>query len=97
MLPLRLLAALLCLGAFPALSAELDLIQNASARQGVSLNGPWRAIVDPYESGYYDYRYQPQADGGFGANQKPKSPSDLIEYDFDTAGRLQVQIGRAHV
>jgi beta-glucuronidase len=90
MSPFRLISALLCLGVFPALSAELDLIQNASARQGVNLNGLWRAIVDPYESGYYDYRYQPQADGGFGANQKPKSPSDLIEYDFDTADRLQV-------
>jgi beta-glucuronidase len=87
---LRLLSALFCLGVLPALSAELELIQNASARQGVSLNGPWRAIVDPYESGYYDYRYQPQANGGYGANQKPKSPSDLIEYDFDTADRLQV-------
>jgi len=87
---LRLLSALFCLGVLPALSAELDLIQNASARPGVSLNGLWRAIVDPYESGYYDYRYQPQANGGYGANQKPKSPSDLIEYDFDTADRLQV-------
>ena len=90
MSPFRLLSALLCLGVLPALSAEPELIQNASARQGVSLNGPWRAIVDPYESGYYDYRYQPQADGGFGANKKPQSKSDLIEYDFDTAGILQV-------
>src|SRR5665811_2399338 len=87
------LSALLCLGVFPALSAELDLIQNASARQGVTLNGPWRVIVDPYESGYYDYRYKPQADGGFGANKKPQSKSDLIEYDFDTADRLQVPGG----
>ena len=87
---LRLLSALLWLGVFPALGAELELIQNASARQGVTLNGPWRVIVDPYESGYYDYRYKPQADGGFGANKKPQSKSDLIEYDFDTADRLQV-------
>ena len=50
MSPFRLISALLCLGVFPALSAELDLIQNASARQGVNLNGLWRAIVDPYES-----------------------------------------------
>ena len=53
---LRLLSALLCLSAFPAVSAELDLIQNASARQGVNLNGLWRAIVDPYESGYFAFR-----------------------------------------
>ena len=35
---LRLLSALLWLGVFPALGAELELIQNASARQGVTLN-----------------------------------------------------------
>ena len=87
---LRLLSALLCLGVVPAFGAELELIQSTAARHGISLNGPWRAIVDPYESGYYDYRYKPQADGGFGANKKPQSKSDLIEYDFDTADRLQV-------
>jgi beta-glucuronidase len=85
-----LLAALLCLGVVPAYAAELDLIQNASHRQGVSLNGPWQTIVDPYESGYLDYRYRPYADGGFGANKKPKTPSDLIEYDFDSSTRLNV-------
>ena len=81
----RLLSAMICLGVFPALCADLDLIQNASARQGGSLNGQLHAIVDPYESGYYDYRYQPRADGGFGANHKPQSKGDLVEYDFDAA------------
>src|ERR1019366_1202172 len=83
MSPFRLLSAPPSLAVFPPLSPELDLIQSAGARQGVSLNGPWRAIVDPYESGYYAYRYKPQADGGFGANKKRQSKSELIEYDFD--------------
>src|SRR4051794_9851506 len=87
---LRLLSLLACLGVFPALSAELELIHNTSSRHGLSLNGQWRGIIDPYEAGYCDYRYKPQSDGGFGANKKPQSKSDLIEYDFDTAGRLQV-------
>ena len=87
---LRLLSALLCLGVIPTFGADLELIQSTAARHGISLNGSWRAIVDPYESGYYDYRYKPQADGGFGANKKPQSNSDLVEYDFDTADRLQV-------
>ena len=77
-------------GRFPGAGAESELIQNTASRHGLSLNGRWRAIVDPYESGYFDYRYKPQSDGGFGANKKPKSKSDLIEYDFDTADRLQV-------
>ncbi len=79
---------LLAAGALHAQS--IQLIQNASAREGLSLNGAWQTIVDPYESGYYDYRYKPQKDGGYAANKKPKDKSDLVEYDFDTAGRLQV-------
>src|SRR5712671_6446493 len=86
----RVLFVLLWLGVIPALGAELGLIQSTASRRGISLNGQWRVIVDPYESGYFDYRYKPQADGGFGANKKPKSDSDLVEYDFDSADRLQV-------
>jgi beta-glucuronidase len=46
-------------------------------------------IVDPYESGYYNYRYQP-SDNGYFRNAKPKSKSDLIEYDFDKSATLKV-------
>ena len=81
------------------------LIQNVPGRQTIDLNGAWRAIVDPYEAGYLDYRYRPYADGGMGANKKPKSPGEFVEYNFDSAGELMVpgdwntqrQIGRAHV
>src|SRR5205085_96264 len=40
-------------------------------------------------SGFYDYRYQPSRNGYF-KNAKPKSKSDLIEYDFDSSGSLKV-------
>jgi beta-glucuronidase len=64
-------------------------IQNTDARKTTSLDGEWRMIVDPYESGFYDYRYQPSANGYF-KNAKPASKSDLIEYDFDKSGTLKV-------
>jgi len=67
-----------------------ELIQNVRARAGMSLSGPWRTIVDPYDSGYFDYRRHPRADGGYGANRKPQSKHDLIEYSFETAAQLQV-------
>ncbi|PYS63750.1 MAG: beta-glucuronidase, partial [Acidobacteria bacterium] len=44
---------------------------------------------DPYETGYYDYRYEPSADGYF-KDAKPKNKSDLIEYNFDTSEALKV-------
>jgi beta-glucuronidase len=64
-------------------------IVNVEARRTTSLNGKWRAIVDPYENGYYDFRLQPSKDGYF-LDAKPKDKSDLVEYDFDTAGQLDV-------
>jgi beta-glucuronidase len=91
MMPTGTLPILLCsLCAGAAAAPPVELIQNVAARQNVTLNGPWRAIVDPYENGYYDYRHQPLADGGYAANQKPQSKSDHVEYDFDTASQLLV-------
>ena len=68
---------------------ERSLITNVAGRTTISLNGPWQIIIDPYETGYYDYRSQPRADGYF-KNAKPKNPSDLVEYDFDSAQQLNV-------
>jgi beta-glucuronidase len=65
------------------------LIQNVYGRKVQSLNGTWRAIVDPYENGDHDYRLEAQTDGYF-ANRKPSSKSDRVEYDFDTSGTLEV-------
>jgi beta-glucuronidase len=65
------------------------LIANTDGRKTISLDGQWQTIIDPYESGYYDYRYQPSANGYF-KDAKPKSKSDLIEYDFDTSDSLKV-------
>jgi len=74
----------------PSVQAQqIGLIANTDGRKTVSLNGQWQTIVDPYESGYYNYRYQP-SDNGYFKNAKPKSKSDLIEYDFDSSATLNV-------
>ncbi len=67
------------------------LIANISGRSTTSLNGQWQAIVDPYDVGFIDYRAQPlKNNNAFFKNYKPKSKSELVEYDFDTAGYLNV-------
>lgn len=88
MKPLLLLLILLALGS-SVHGQEVDLIANPDGRKTISLDGQWQAIIDPYESGFYDYRYQPNPNGYF-KNEKPKSKSDLIEYDFDKSGSLKV-------
>ncbi len=69
--------------------SSFHLIANVFGRQHQSLNGQWHAIVDPYENGYYDYRYEASPDH-YGLNKKPKSVSDRIEYDFDQSPTLTV-------
>jgi len=73
----------------PFAAQETPLITNTSGRHTTSLNGRWQTIIDPYETGYYDYRYEPRSDGYF-RNTKPASPGDLVEYDFDRSPQLTV-------
>jgi len=92
-LPLLLLLA----GAAGLLSparAEV-VLADVFARQITSLNGQWHVIVDPYDTGYFDYRRQPydasaKISGGFALDQHPKDKTDLVEYDFDTSPTLNV-------
>jgi beta-glucuronidase len=83
---LRLLV-MACLAGAPAFGAEL--IQNSGARQALDLNGTWHIIVDPYENGFYNHRYEEKHDGYF-KNARANEPSDLVEYDFSTSPTVQV-------
>ncbi|HEX2584226.1 MAG TPA: glycoside hydrolase family 2 TIM barrel-domain containing protein, partial [Steroidobacteraceae bacterium] len=58
-------------------------------RPGISLDGKWDIIVDPYENGFYNYRYQESTTGYF-RNAKPATPEDLIEYDFARSPKLNI-------
>lgn len=85
-----LLLSLILLALVPAVRAQqVGLITNTDARKTTSLDGEWQTIIDPYESGFYDYRHQPSNNGYF-KNAKPKSSADLVEYDFDSSASLKV-------
>ena len=83
-----LFAAAIYLLVGPACLAA-PLVQNPHAREGVSLDGEWARIVDPYENGYYNHRFEPHEQGYF-SNLKQQTPSELIEYNFASSPRLQV-------
>lgn len=90
----------LCLGISQLSTAAESQLQiqslQAYTRAATSLNGEWKIIVDPYENGYYNYRYEPfdqqenPSVNAFFTDSKPKTPADLIEYDFDKADTLHV-------
>lgn len=72
-----------------------DNIANVYGRKSQSLNGKWRCIVDPYENGYYNYRYEPYdaaepPTGGYFLDRKPSDKTELLEYDFDSSQILNV-------
>ncbi|HSJ69705.1 MAG TPA: glycoside hydrolase family 2 TIM barrel-domain containing protein [Anditalea sp.] len=93
------LLLLFFISAFVAKAQEIevnkDLIQNVKGRKMLSLNGRWNYIIDPYEMGYYDYRYEPfdqskTGTGGFYDDRKQVNKSELIEYNFDLSPQLNV-------
>ena len=71
------------------ISQEVPLLSNVIGRSKIPLNGKWNYIIDVQEVGYYDYRMEVLKNGFF-MNQKPKSPDELIEYDFDLAPKMQI-------
>ena len=87
---------LICIGSLLAVAGVRSetVIADVFARQPTSLNGKWNVIVDPYDTGYFDYRRQPyDADekitGGYALDKQAKG-SELIEYNFDTSPTLNV-------
>ncbi|MBN2371044.1 MAG: beta-glucuronidase [Vicinamibacteria bacterium] len=81
------IAVCLCSGILQAF--DLTFLANVDGRATTSLNGKWRAIVDPYENGFFDYRYEPRSEGFF-MDRKQADKSDLLEYDFDKSQTLDV-------
>ena len=85
-------AALCLLVSFGALSQSLfpsTVLFNPSPQNKVtSLNGKWHIIIDPYENGFYNYRFE-ESETGFFKNKKGK-PSELVEYSFDHDNTLYV-------
>lgn len=72
------------------------LITNTFNRNTTTLNGTWHYIVDPYETGYYNYRHEPydqlkeKNNSAFFNNYHTDNKLELVEYDFDKSPTLLV-------
>ncbi|MDP0498810.1 MAG: glycoside hydrolase family 2 TIM barrel-domain containing protein [Verrucomicrobiota bacterium JB022] len=72
-----------------------DLLVNALQRPGLSLDGQWAYLVDPYDVGLYDYRARAfdrtnPPSGGFAHDQSWDDETRLIEYGFTDDRTLPV-------
>jgi len=77
--------------------AHAENIPDLYLHAGQSLDGAWRTIVDPYDSGFYDYRYHERdLDGNpsraetFYLDAQPTNETERVEYDFATSPTLNV-------
>jgi len=64
------------------------ILFNPSNAAIADLNGKWHIIIDPYDNGFYNYRYE-ESSTGFFKNKKAK-PGELVEYSFDHDNTLLV-------
>jgi len=86
------LVAVFCFS-FLYTSAQTRLITNVQARKITSLNGQWQYIVDPYETGYYDYRRQERRANdreAYWNSDVPDNKSDRKEHGYIDKYSLRV-------
>src|SRR5579875_1539825 len=70
-----------------------NLITNIPSRQSVSLNGKWSYIIDPYETGFYDYRYKERRENdpeAYWNSDVPKNKGDRKEHGYSNKYTLNV-------
>lgn len=66
-----------------------NVLADSPTRTTRSLDGRWRAIIDPYDTGYVDILGR-RNERGYHRDFSVRSPSDRVEYDFDTSMELEV-------
>jgi beta-glucuronidase len=79
--------------ALGAITTQAQLITNIAGRHLTSLDGAWEYIVDPYNTGFYDYRYHELSQDNPAAywnSDTLKSKSGLKEFGYSGKYTLQV-------
>ena len=92
-LPLRpALGAVLLLAAVAARAQEghAALVQNAAGRDHVVLDGTWKAIVDPLDTGARNIFDEPIPGRGYAYDARPAERWDLVEHSYDDSEGLRV-------
>ena len=86
------IATILLLVNFAA-HTQQPLITNIPSRSSVSLNGTWQYIIDPYETGFYDYRYRERGQkdrDAYWNSDIPKNKLDKKEHGYTAKYSIRV-------
>ena len=93
---MRLFKYILLIALFSQTAIAQTLLTNSYNRNSISLNGEWKYIVDPYENGYYNYRYdafdqmENPGKNAYFTDSKVDNRSELLEYNFDESESIMV-------
>lgn len=93
---MHILKKLLFVLSFSIICSQLvaqELLTNVYGRQTYSLNGQWQYIIDPYETGFYDYRFKEKHEKDPGAYWNSGIPWDktaMIEHGYDDKNTINV-------
>src|SRR5882757_5158063 len=82
--PLAVFVAVLFLTGQPAFPQQ-GLITNIPARHTQNLDGKWQYIIDPYETGFYDYRFKERRESdreAYWSSDIPDNKSDRKEHGY---------------
>lgn len=72
---------------------QSDLITDIPSRKTTSLNGKWQYIMDPYETGFYNYRYKERNENdreAYWNSDVPDNKTDRKEHGYSDKYRLNV-------
>ncbi|MFN8251882.1 MAG: glycoside hydrolase family 2 TIM barrel-domain containing protein [Ferruginibacter sp.] len=75
------------------LFAQQEALTNINARKTTSLNGTWHYIADPYETGFYDYRWKERRENdgeAYWNNPVQKDRSERKEHGYSDAYSIKV-------
>ena len=73
--------------------AQTPLLTNINSRKTTSLNGKWQYIIDPYGTGFYDYRFMERKESdreAYWNSDEPVNKTDRKEHKFTDEYTLQV-------
>lgn len=75
------------------LFGQQDQVTNIASRKTTSLDGSWQYIIDPYETGFYDYRFKERSENdpeAYWNSDIPKNRSQRKEHGYIDKYTLQV-------
>ena len=96
MKPVNKFSGLIALALVMVITSGLSqsrLITDIPSRKITSLNGKWQYIVDPYETGFYDYRYKERRENdpeAYWSSDVPANKTDRKEHGYNDKYTLNV-------